>query len=276
MADAAAVAEVNQRVSDLDDYKNEFEIDVFFAEGSTVLGETAKRDLANLADIAKSLNGYIIKISGYAAHHKFSTAEDQKLSEERAGRVIVAPNADLRRISGDLAVGESTAADLKTGARWTVSSVCFPAGIVRGNLLEFCGPSEPKGIVNLVSVSASGARRTLSPLPNSLYPGGASLSPDGRYVTGMFTPGCGGGFAFVIPTRGGDARSLTGEKTWSLQAPQAIVLGWTRDDRVVAIVQPSSKLGDGPGRGVYLIDPRTLARTLVYPGQKAWAMWSPA
>ena len=201
---------------------------------------------------------------------------DVKLSVERAGRVLVAPNADLRRISGDLAVGESTAADLKTGARWTVSSVCFPAGIVRGNLLEFCGPSEPKGIVNLVSVSASGARRTLSPLPNSLYPGGASLSPDGRYVTGMFTPGCGGGFAFVIPTRGGDARSLTGEKTWSLQAPQAIVLGWTRDDRVVAIVQPSSKLGDGPGRGVYLIDPRTLARTLVYPGQKAWAMWSPA
>src|SRR5207253_11082380 len=84
IADAAAVATVNQRVSDLDDYKNEFEVDVFFAEGSTVLGETAKRDLANLADIAKSLNGYIIKISGYAAHHKFSTAEDQKLSEERA------------------------------------------------------------------------------------------------------------------------------------------------------------------------------------------------
>jgi outer membrane protein OmpA-like peptidoglycan-associated protein len=87
LADAAAVARVNQRVSDLDDYKNEFEVDVFFPEGSTVLGQTAKRDLDNLADIAKSLNGYMIEISGYAAHHKFSTAEDQKLSEERAAVV---------------------------------------------------------------------------------------------------------------------------------------------------------------------------------------------
>jgi len=87
LADAAAVTEVNQRITDLDDYKNEFEVDVFFPEGSTVLGETAKKDLANLADIAKSLNGYLIEISGYAAHQKFSTAEDQKFSEERAAAV---------------------------------------------------------------------------------------------------------------------------------------------------------------------------------------------
>ena len=87
LADAAAVAEVNQRITDLDDYKNEFEVDVFFPEGSTVLGETAKKDLANLADIAKSLNGYLIEISGYAAHQKFSSAEDQKFSEERAAAV---------------------------------------------------------------------------------------------------------------------------------------------------------------------------------------------
>jgi len=37
LADAAAVTEVNQHITDLDDYKNEFEADVFFAEGSTVL-----------------------------------------------------------------------------------------------------------------------------------------------------------------------------------------------------------------------------------------------
>lgn len=102
LADAAAVAGINQRVSDLDDYKNKFEVDVFFAEGSTVLGETAKRDLANLADIAKSINGYMIEISGYAAHHKFSTAEDQKLSEERAAAVaryfLEVKNIPMRRV----------------------------------------------------------------------------------------------------------------------------------------------------------------------------------
>jgi outer membrane protein OmpA-like peptidoglycan-associated protein len=93
---------VDQRVSDLDDYTNEFEVDVFFPEGSTLLDETAKRDLANLADIAKSLNGYMIEISGYAAHYKFSTAEDQRLSEERAAAVaryfLEVKDIPLRRI----------------------------------------------------------------------------------------------------------------------------------------------------------------------------------
>jgi outer membrane protein OmpA-like peptidoglycan-associated protein len=86
-ADAAAALMLNQRVSELDGYKNEFEVDVFFPEGSTVLDTAAKRDLANLADIAKSLNGYLIEISGYAAHYKFNLQEDQKLSEERAAAV---------------------------------------------------------------------------------------------------------------------------------------------------------------------------------------------
>ena len=102
LADAAAVATVNKRVSDLDNYKNEFEVDVFFPEGSVDLNSTAKKDLANLADIAKSLDGYMIEISGYAAHHKFNLEEDQKLSEERAAVVaryfLEAKNIPMRRI----------------------------------------------------------------------------------------------------------------------------------------------------------------------------------
>jgi outer membrane protein OmpA-like peptidoglycan-associated protein len=102
LVDAAAITGVNQRVSDLDSYKNEFEVDVFFPEGSATLDEAAKRDLANLAGIAKSLDGYLIEISGFAAHHKFGTAEDQKLSEERAAAVaryfLEAKNIPMRRI----------------------------------------------------------------------------------------------------------------------------------------------------------------------------------
>jgi outer membrane protein OmpA-like peptidoglycan-associated protein len=86
IADAAAIAKVNQRVSDLDDYKNEFEVDVFFAWDSAVLDDTAKRDLANLADIAKSLEGYMIEIAGYTSN-TLSKEADQKLSEERAAVV---------------------------------------------------------------------------------------------------------------------------------------------------------------------------------------------
>ena len=102
LADATTIAAVNERVSDLDKYKNEFEVDVFFPEGSVDLNSTAKKDLANLADIAKSLDGYMIEISGYAAHHKFSLEEDQKLSEERAAVVaryfLEAKNIPMRRI----------------------------------------------------------------------------------------------------------------------------------------------------------------------------------
>lgn len=108
-ANRAAVNEVNERVSELDGYENEFEVDVFFPEGSTVLGKTAKRDLDNLADIAKSLNGYMIEISGYAAHHKFSIAQDQKLSEERAAAVaryfLEIKNVPMRRILVPVAYG---------------------------------------------------------------------------------------------------------------------------------------------------------------------------
>lgn len=84
--DAAASAMLNRLVSDLDDYKNEFEVDVFFPRGAADLDETAIRDLANLADIAKSLNGYMIEIAGYSSN-TLNTEADRKLSEERAAAV---------------------------------------------------------------------------------------------------------------------------------------------------------------------------------------------
>jgi outer membrane protein OmpA-like peptidoglycan-associated protein len=98
--DAAAAAMLNQLVSDLDDYKNEFEVDVFFPKGSAYLDEAAIRDLANLADIAKSLNGYMIEIAGYSSN-TLNTEADRKLSEERAAtvaRYFHEKNIPLRRI----------------------------------------------------------------------------------------------------------------------------------------------------------------------------------
>jgi hypothetical protein len=199
---------------------------------------------------------------------------DIKLSVETAGRTIVPAEAELRRVSGELAIARSFAVDLRTGMSWTLPENCFPAGLAGNALLEFCGPTGPKRTVTLVSVSPKGVTRTLSHLPNSLYASAAFVSPDGRYVVGMFTPGCGASHGFVIPTAGGAARPLIGEKYWSLQAPASIGLGWTKDDRVVAILQPASKLDQDPKAGVYLIDPTTLTRTPVYRGTAAWAMWN--
>jgi outer membrane protein OmpA-like peptidoglycan-associated protein len=86
VADAISASMLNKRVSELDDYKNEFQVDVFFGRDSAVLGEKAKTDLNNLADIAKSLDGYLIEVAGFSSN-TLSKEADQKLSEERAAVV---------------------------------------------------------------------------------------------------------------------------------------------------------------------------------------------
>jgi outer membrane protein OmpA-like peptidoglycan-associated protein len=67
LADAAAIGAVDRRVSELDDYKIESENDVFFGLDSAVLKDEGKPALADLAKLAKSLQGYLIEISGYAS-----------------------------------------------------------------------------------------------------------------------------------------------------------------------------------------------------------------
>lgn len=110
VVDAAAVATVNQRVSDLDHYKVGAENDVFFDADSAVLKDDAKPALANLAKTAKSLDGYMIEISGYAANTQNKRIDYQKLSEERAAAVAhyfyEVQNIPMRRIL--MPVGYST------------------------------------------------------------------------------------------------------------------------------------------------------------------------
>jgi outer membrane protein OmpA-like peptidoglycan-associated protein len=101
LADAAAIGAVDQRVSELDDYKIESENDVFFDWDSAVLKDEAKPALADLAKLAKSFHGYLIEISGYASNTLGGKA-DQKLSEERAAAVarylFEDQNIPMRRI----------------------------------------------------------------------------------------------------------------------------------------------------------------------------------
>jgi outer membrane protein OmpA-like peptidoglycan-associated protein len=101
LADAAAIAAVDQRVSDLDDYEIESENDVFFDRDSAILKEDAKPALADLAKLAKSFHGYLIEISGYASN-TLGSKTDQKLSEDRAAAVAryfyEVQNIPMRRI----------------------------------------------------------------------------------------------------------------------------------------------------------------------------------
>jgi outer membrane protein OmpA-like peptidoglycan-associated protein len=101
LADAAAIAAVDERVSELDDYTIESENDVFFDRDSAVLKEDAKPALADLAKLAKSFQGYLIEIAGYASN-TLGSKTDQKLSEERAATVAryfyEVQNIPMRRI----------------------------------------------------------------------------------------------------------------------------------------------------------------------------------
>jgi outer membrane protein OmpA-like peptidoglycan-associated protein len=110
VADATAVSMLNKRVSELDDYKNEFQVDVFFAKGSSGLDDKSKKDLDNLADIARSLDGYMIEIAGYSSN-TLSKEADQKLSEERAAAVAQylreVKNVPMRRILVPVGYGAS-------------------------------------------------------------------------------------------------------------------------------------------------------------------------
>ena len=103
---------LNTRVSELDEYKNEFEVDVFFARDSSVLDDRSKKDFDNLEDIAKSLDSYMTEIAGYCSN-SLSKEADQK-SSVRNGR------QSSHSISGS--EGHPDAEDSCAGRLWSRSS----------------------------------------------------------------------------------------------------------------------------------------------------------
>jgi outer membrane protein OmpA-like peptidoglycan-associated protein len=86
VSNTAAVQMVNQRVSDLDDYKTVAEAVVYYPTGKYALDDAAKADLDKLIALTSSTDGYLIEIAGYAS--KTGTkAANQQLSEDRASAV---------------------------------------------------------------------------------------------------------------------------------------------------------------------------------------------
>jgi outer membrane protein OmpA-like peptidoglycan-associated protein len=110
VVDAAAVQLVNQRVSDLDDYKLVAEAGIYFASGKSDLDAAAKADLDTVAAATKGVDGYLIEIAGYAS--KTGTKqENQKLSEDRAAAVTQylreKGNIPMRRILAPAGYGST-------------------------------------------------------------------------------------------------------------------------------------------------------------------------
>lgn len=110
MMNTAAVTSVNQRVSDLDDYKKIAEAGIYYPAGAYTLDDAAKADLDKLAAIALEQDGYMIEIAGYASKPG-SKEMNQKLSEDRASAVAQylrnQKNIPMRRILAPAGYGAS-------------------------------------------------------------------------------------------------------------------------------------------------------------------------
>jgi outer membrane protein OmpA-like peptidoglycan-associated protein len=101
IVDTTALQIINKRVSELDDYKTIAEASIYFGNDQAVLDDGAKKQLDQVAEIATSLDGYMIEIAGYASTPG-SRKLNQQLSEERAAAVaqylLETKDVPMRRI----------------------------------------------------------------------------------------------------------------------------------------------------------------------------------
>jgi OmpA-OmpF porin, OOP family len=85
-ANKAAIAANSARFGQLNDYYILDEVTVYFANGKTKVDPKYNPQLVALAEKAKTVNGYVVQVKGYASSTG-SASLNQQLSEERANNV---------------------------------------------------------------------------------------------------------------------------------------------------------------------------------------------
>jgi outer membrane protein OmpA-like peptidoglycan-associated protein len=109
-ANKAAVEAAVARFGQLDDYYIFDEVTVYFANGKTKVDSKYVPQLLALTDKAKTVNGYMIEVKGFASSSGSATL-NQKLSEDRAASVtqilIQQGKVSLTRMLAPGAMGES-------------------------------------------------------------------------------------------------------------------------------------------------------------------------
>jgi outer membrane protein OmpA-like peptidoglycan-associated protein len=109
-ANKAAIDAAVARFGQLDDYYIMDEVTVYFSNGKVNVDPKYNSQLQVLADKAKSVNGYMIEVKGYASATG-NTALNQKLSEDRANNVtnilLQQSKIPLTRMLAPGAMGES-------------------------------------------------------------------------------------------------------------------------------------------------------------------------
>ena len=109
-ANKAAVDAAVARFGQLDDYYIMDEVTVYFANGKVNVDPKYNPQLLALTDKAKTINGYMIEVKGYASATG-NAAMNQKLSEDRANNVtnilLQQARVPLTRMLAPGAMGES-------------------------------------------------------------------------------------------------------------------------------------------------------------------------
>jgi len=112
-ANKAAIDAANARFGQLDEYLIFDEVTVHFGNGKSSLDSKHKPDLLKLAEKSKSIQGYMIQVTGYASSVG-NQALNQKLSEDRAHNVTIfltqQGHVPLTNLLAPGAMGESQAA----------------------------------------------------------------------------------------------------------------------------------------------------------------------
>ena len=106
------VNDVNGRVSNLDNYKEQYSTTIYFRLNSVKLSDDDKKELSDLAQKALNEKAYVIEVAGYA-DTTGKAARNQLLSDRRANAVVqyLEQNSDIepRRILTPAAMGTSHA-----------------------------------------------------------------------------------------------------------------------------------------------------------------------
>ncbi len=166
--------------------------------------------------------------------------------------------------------GRGVLLDVVSGRRWTLGPGCTVAGVVGGRALAAClatgGNAERTS--GVYSIAPNGSRRVLAAVAPGLFPEYAWLSPDSKWLLLYYSPGCGPGWAVVMPAAGGTPHYVAGGAAVPDAGPTPAArfssgLGWTSDGKIVATIagtRPSSCEHESHS-GTFVIDPATLAKT---------------
>jgi hypothetical protein len=208
---------------------------------------------------------------------------DDSFLVERDGRMVLRGAVPGFRILSPRLVQTATVLlNVETGRRWRLPRGCLAAGFRGKILLLACGVAhgaEAAARLRLERIAPGSGLRPITSALAQLIPEAALLSPDRAWLAVEGDNGCAASYVYVAPAGGGVARIVYGRSaTEPFASNFSRLLGWSADGRlVVELMPPHCDTPYGPQhppRGVYLVDPRTLARTLV--ARRAVAMWDPA